>query len=226
MIPDWLLLPHVDPVPMEQLSAFRSAMEIAIGVSPCQRLTSDIMAEALRDKEKRKALRGCYDEIIAGDHNRISMSLYSGPTKPKQTWRYWRRNYPFFCFPWEFELPSFGDKTNAVGWLGTGDAALGMKKVRENWQNTYQSLDNQISTLLLPHHGSCHNFHRELLQFPNLKLCVASASNPSRYEHPSEKVVSTIRGHGKKFCHVSQNMCSGFMEMMSLVQNTDYPLSA
>ena len=217
MTSDWLLLPHVDPAPKERLSTFSNAMRIALGLQPGQCLTSAILAEALRDREKRKALRECYDEIIAGDHNRISMSLYSGPTKPKQTWRYWGRNHPFFWFPWELEFPSLGNKMDAVGWLGTGDAALGMKKVRANWQNTYQSLDNQISTLLLPHHGSHLNFHRELLQFPNLKLCVASASNSSQYGHPSGKVVATIRGNGKNFYHVSQNICSGFMEMMSLV---------
>ena len=226
MIPDWLLLPHVDPAP-KGLSAFSSAIRTVLGLQTCQCLTSAILAEALRDRNKRKALRACYDKVIAGGaghhHNRISMSLYSGPIRPKQTWRYWAPNYPFFiwsdrvCFPWELEPPSFGEKTDAVGWLGTGDAALGMKKVRANWQNTYQSLDNQISTLLLPHHGSHLNFHRELLQFPNLKLCVASANNSSQYGHPSGKVVTTILGNGKKFYHVSQNICSGFMEMMSLV---------
>ena len=220
MIPDWLLLPHVDPVP-KGLSTFSSAMRTALGLQPCQCLTSVILAEALRDREKRKALRACYDEIIAGGarhhHNRISMSLYSGPIRPKQTWRYWGKNYPFFCFPWELEPPPFGEKTDSVGWLGAGDAELGMKKVRESWQDTYQSLDNQISTLLLPHHGSHLNFHEELLKFPKLELCVASASNPSQYSHPSREVVATIWEYEKKFRHVSQHIDSGVMEMMSLV---------
>ena len=223
---DWLLLPHVDPAPKGRRVAFKNTMRAAIGLRPRQRLTSSRLAEALRDREKRQALRECYDEIIAGDHNRISMSLYSGPIEPEQTWRYWGHNYPFFCFPWELELSPLGEnKTDAVGWLGTGDAALRIKKVRERWQNTYQSLGHQISTLLLPHHGSHLNFHEELLKFPKLKLCVASASNPSQYSHPSGEVVSTIWGHGKKFRHVSQHIDSGVMEMMSPVRNTDCPPS-
>ena len=228
MIPGWLLLPHVDPAP-KGISAFSSAIRTVLGLQTCQCLTSSILAEALRDREKRKALRACYDAVIAGGarhhHNRISMSLYSGPIKPKQTWRYWGKNYPFFCFPLELKPPPLGVKTDSVGWLGAGDAELGIKKVRESWQDTYQSLDNQISTLLLPHHGSHLNFHEELLKFPKLGLCVASASNPSQYSHPSGEVVATIREHGKKFRHVSQHIDSGVMEMMSIVRNTDYPLS-
>lgn len=238
MIPGWLLLPHVDPAPKERLSSFRSAMRIAIGLQPRQRLTSAILAEALRDVKKRDRLRECYDEIIARGarryHNRVSMSLYSGPMdKFRQTWEYWIQTYPFFRWSdmgwpsWEPE-PSpllWGHKTDAVGWLGTGDAALRMKKVRKRWQETYQSLEDQISTLLLPHHGSRHNFHWELLQFPNLKLCVASAGNPSQYNHPNGEVVATIQEHEKIFCHVSQHLHSGFIEKMFLVRNTDDPLS-
>ena len=65
IIPGWLLLPHVDPAPKERLSSFRSAMRTAIGLQPRQRLTSAILAEALRDEEKRDRLRECYDEIIS-----------------------------------------------------------------------------------------------------------------------------------------------------------------
>ena len=231
MIPDWLLLPHVDPAPKERLSAFRSAMRTAISLQPRQRLTSAILAEALRDGEKRKALRECYDEIIAGGahryHNRISMSLYSGPigSQSEKVWKYSVQNYQFFRWfdmewlPWELEFHPllWQYETKAVGWLGTGDAALNMKEVRKKWQAAYKSLENQISTLLLPHHGSRRNFHWELLQFPKLKLCVASASNPSQYSHPNGEVVATIQEHGKTFCQVSQHLHSGFIEKMSLV---------
>ena len=227
---DWLLLPHVDPAPRERRSAFRSTMRAAIGLQPRQRLTSARLADALRDREKRKALRGCYEEIITGGahryHNRISMSLYSGPTgsQSEKIWKYSVQNYQFFRWfnmkwlPWELEFhPSFRrDETEAVGWLGTGDAALNMKEVRKKWQAAYKFLESQISTLLLPHHGSRHNFHGELLQLPKLELCIASAGNPSQYRHPSREVVATIQKHGKTFCHVSQHIHSGFIEEISL----------
>lgn len=229
--PDWLLLPHVDPAPKERRSAFRSAMRTVLGLQPYQRLTSAILTEALRERKKRDSLRECYDEIITGGarryHNRISMSLYSGPmdSKPEQTWKYWVQNYQFSRWsdmewlPWglEFHPLLCSHRKNAVGWLGTGDAALSMKEVRKRWQEAYQPLEDQISTLLLPHHGSRRNFHRRLLQFPNLKLCIASANNPSQYSHPSGEVVATIQEHGKTFCHVSQHIHSGFIEKMSLV---------
>ena len=42
----------------------------------------------------------------------------------------------------------------AVGWIGAGDATLGVQKVRAAWQRSFQPFREQISTLLLPHHGS------------------------------------------------------------------------
>lgn len=231
MISNWLLLPHVDPAPRERRSAFKREMRAVLGLQSYQRLTSAILAEAFRTRKKRDYLRECYDKIIAGGafrhHNRISMSLFSGPTDRglKQTWKYWIRNYPFFKWP-DMECllrePIFHPllrqtETEAVGWLGTGDAALNMREVREKWQETYQPIEDQISTLLLPHHGSHRNFHGELLQFPNLKLCIASAGDPSQYRHPSGEVVATIQESGKTFCHVSEHLHSGFIEKMVLV---------
>ena len=217
----WLLLPHVHPAPKEQHKAFRRRMRKSLGLRRYQPLTPAILTDALRDRKRREALRECYEEIISKgsnrNHNRISMSLYSGPmaSDPKQTWEYWLER----CLPWEGEFYSvlFRHERKAVGWLGTGDASLKMKEVRKRWQEAYQPVKDQIFSMLLPHHGSYRNFHEELLQYPELELCIASAGDPSQYGHPSGEVVGAILKYGKKFFHVSEHFHSGFIEKMSLV---------
>lgn len=214
---DWLFLPYVDPAPKQRRTAFRKALRTTLGLKPRQRLTSTRLADALRNSNERERLRECYDEIIAGGarrmHNRVSMSLYSGPTgrKPDQVWEYRMDTYS------SNRWPLWRSKTDAVGWLGTGDATLNVKKVRRKWREAYHPLDAQISTLLLPHHGSRHNFHSELLDATNLTICVASAGNPSPYKHPSSSVVGEVQARGKIFLHVSQDRDSGLVEIIRRV---------
>ena len=227
---NWMLFPHVDPAPEERRSMFRRTVEKVLGLRPWQCLTSAILTEALRDKRKRNSLRECYNEIIAQGarryHNRISMSLYSGPKDqhPRETWDYfWLQHCQLFGW-FDRGLPGmphiipegrFNVKT--VGWIGTGDADLRVNKVREKWQDTFEPLKDNVSTLLLPHHGSKWNFHQDLLQFPNLDLCIASSSHPSQYDHPSGEVVGKIQGSEKVFRHVTQNTNSALIEKMRLV---------
>lgn len=215
---DWLLLPYVHPAPRERRVAFRKAMRTTLDLKARQRLTATRLADALRSRHERELLRECYDEIIAGGarrmHNRISMSLYSGPTgrRPEQTWQRQVETYD------PIRRSHWWASTDAVGWLGTGDATLNVKSVRTAWRKAYEPLESQVSTLLLPHHGSRHNFHSELLDPGKLTLCVASAGNPSRYGHPNHRVIDEIRARGKNFWHVSQHVDSGITEFIQPLQ--------
>ena len=80
---DWTLVPHVDPAPANRLRAFGKDLRKASGLAPRQRLTAERLANALRNKTTRRRLRDCYEYIVDGgsrhNHNRVSMSLYSGP---------------------------------------------------------------------------------------------------------------------------------------------------
>lgn len=223
----WLLYPHVDPAPKERRSAFRNAIRGTLGLQPYQRLTSPILSAALRNVEKRNRLRECYDEIISGgaqrNHNRVSMSLYSGPCG-SSLWDYWTRSFQApqgvgIGLSKAFEVSPIHlchHRRSAVGWLGTGDAVLSRETARRSWQEAYRPQKDQISTLLLPHHGSRRSFHGEVLQFPSLELCVASASYPSQYDHPNGEVVGSVQGSGKVFWHVTQYAPTGLVEEMTL----------
>ena len=90
--------------------------------------------------------------------------------------------------------------------IGTGDATLEVRKVRTAWKGTYRSYRDYVATLLLPHHGSKRNFHRDVLDFlPYLEICAASAGRRSRYRHPSESVRLEVASRRKAFFHISQN---------------------
>ena len=219
---DWILVPHVDPTPIRRLTEFRKALKKACGLRPRQWLTATRMADALRTRSKRLKLRNCYEKIISGgsrhNHNRVSMSLYSGPpsvvgSKQAPFYSVIRRTANWSIYSRSISPDWFWSlKVEAPGWIGTGDATLKNTDVRTAWRKTFDRFRHEIGTLLLPHHGSERNFHHELLDFPDLKLCVASAGDPSPYNHPSVVVVDKVVKNGKHFHCTSANPLSGLRE--------------
>ena len=222
----WALVPHVDPKPKENQEAFRREVRSVLGLAPHQRLTANRLASALRDKGKRKLLRNCYEQIVSGgsirQHNRVSMSLYSGPRDfdENSLWMGYAAIghsyvWPGWCLPtvpheyWNCRRP-------AVGWIGAGDAPLCVKKVRAAWRRSFKPFREQISTLLLPHHGSGRSFHSDLLNWPKLRLCVAAAGDPSQYRHPTFSVVQEVKNRGHVMHQVSQHPQSELREVFKL----------
>lgn len=151
-------------------------------------------------------------------HNRVSMSLYSGPAgnKGAQKWCHrilcrpdWRADGLINWYPEQFWFCEEG----AVGWIDTGDSTLGVKKVRTAWKGTYQRYRDKVATLLLPHHGSRRSFDCDVLDFlPRLKVCAASAGHRSRYKHPSSSVRLAAKIRRKAFLHVSQKPETALIE--------------
>ena len=217
----WILVPHVDPAPAGHKKAFMGEIRTALDLAPRLRITTARLADALRRQATIRSLRDCYERIIPGGsrgrHNHVSMSLYSGPAGGNygQSWLY-RTVARFATLPaWLFtvlESTSSSEGVEAVGWIGTGDAPLRVASVRNAWHRTYQPFGQHLSTLLLPHHGSRHNFHSEMLDFPNLHTYVASASARSRYRHPDRAVIDEVLNQGKVFVHVSERIHTGIRE--------------
>lgn len=220
----WTLVPHVDPAPAVRLQKFENELRSVLSLPPGQPITALGLAAALRSTSERKRLRDCYENILPGGssrcHNRVSMSLYSGPPQGglESSWNYCIVGLPG-AWPHRWfragRTPWHQGEARAVGWLGTGDAELRMAKALKAWQDRYLQFGEQVGTLLLPHHGATGNFHPDLLQFPNLALCVASAGKPSPYRHPGQSVVDEILNRGIAFRHVSQQAQSGVQEEIS-----------
>ena len=203
---DWVLVPHVDPELQVDLTRFEAEVANVLGLPDLENLTTRQLADALRDAGQCKRLKGCYTRCFGANHNRVSMSVYSGPNSdPMQ--QHWSRVPPF---PLHFLFRRKG----AVGWLGTGDAELKDHQIRGAWERSYRKFLPNLSTLLLPHHGSDRNFSPELLQYQDLACCVASAGDPSQYSHPGVEVIESVRLQGRIFRHVSERPGTLFCERL------------
>lgn len=208
---DWVLVPYVPKADQARLTKFEQNVRAALNIPHGQLIGSKEIADALRNETGRKALRSCYDAIIAHgggrNHNRISMSLYSGPTgrHPNHKWILEHSN------PWR----GWGGPGTKVGWLGTGDAKLKQAGVRSALLQFYSRVAPEIASLLLPHHGSHRNFHDDLLGLSALRTCIAAADDSDTgYRHPSPSVVASVASAGKNLVHVTKASHSRLAEFI------------
>lgn len=201
---DWVLVPHVDPESEVDLTKFEGEIANVLRLPNLENVTTRQLADALRDAKQCKRLRDCYTRCFGANHNRVSMSVYSGPKSDPEEQR-WRR-VPPFSLHFLFSLKG------ALGWMGTGDAELQDDQVRGAWERSYRKFLPNLSTLLLPHHGSNCNFSSELLKYQNLTCCVAAAGDRSQYSHPGVEVIENVRLKLKIFHHVSERPGTLFCE--------------
>lgn len=211
---DWVLIPHVTPAKTEKLKAFIKAVRQALDLKPGDRLTSKRLATGLSAVRTRKKMKDAYEAIVSGgarwSHNRISMSLYSGPSGRARNndWEYALRKPRWSSRGryWEMNL------RGPVGWLGTGDATLKKEDVWNAFRASYNPVLDQVVMLDLPHHGSRHNFRSDLTALPGLRHAIANASEPSRHKHPSPDVIHELEHAGIHTWQVSQDQRSELEE--------------
>ncbi|PBC10011.1 hypothetical protein CK230_14515 [Mesorhizobium sp. WSM3859] len=172
---DWILLPYVHPADKAVRSRFQRAVTKALRIRGGneEKLAAKLI-EFLCSPQKTKELLDLYGEHFGHGHNALSMSLYSGPccrsTGSANDDRRWHRyGWPDADYPHPFV-----DLAEPVGWLGTGDSALKQKLRRDAWLNFYQPYSSNVGVLTLPHHGSAHNFHDEILAFEGLRAALAT----------------------------------------------------
>jgi hypothetical protein len=213
---EWILVPFVPAVDPARTAAFRGAIRAALKLGPHQPITAKDVKDKLKDKDGRTALRACYDEILstgAGrNHNKVSMSLYSGPPAPppqfsrKLRHRGWNHGsvYRWTC-------------NGGPGWIGTGDAKLKSDRRRREWERFYQAVAPIVGTFLLPHHGSKANWHRDLVDATAADLFVAASDEPNEgYEHPSPSVVFDIVDAERNLALVTKRAQSRLTEWVDL----------
>lgn len=208
---EWLLAPFVDPSIAVQKATFINALASAMGKTP----------PALRSWLRRKAnveklltahvpdLRAAY-ETVERDLNVTSMCLYSGPAQRANAAQKRRLRGSFGT--WNFE----GDTDDNCAWMGTADAALKDKKRRGTFLGHYDRLLDQVATLTLPHHGSDHNFHPELLTRIQPAFCVAAADQFGVWRHPGSRVTQWVATWGKFLSVVTSGTRSEVFERVQL----------
>ena len=171
---DWVLVPYVHPVSDAQRPAFRQAIlnYLQIGNAPETKDLRKALLEALT--KKATALVEIYGNHFAQNHNVVSMSLYSGPDaapSPSNIDHAWHLTASLSRkYGRRVEL----DVGPAAGWMSTGDSMLREEKRRKPWRKFYSRYEARVGLLTLPHHGSIHNFHAEILEGKGLLLDIVT----------------------------------------------------
>ncbi|MGQ2941854.1 MAG: hypothetical protein ACT6Q7_10140 [Blastomonas fulva] len=197
----WRLKPHAKRAAKEDREAFCAAVEVLL------RWPRGSFADRVRDKAERRLMVTKHRTAISrayawtfGDKNETSLSLYSGPAAPTSAGAVFRG------------MPECA--TARVGWLGTGDAGLKDPAAVLNFQSHYNDELDWVSTFVLPHHGSAHNFdpNNPVL---NAELWVAAAQPTRRsWKHPAPAIVEAIKASGAKFRKVGSGPGSLLEEKM------------
>ncbi|TCM48323.1 hypothetical protein C8J36_11422 [Rhizobium sp. PP-F2F-G48] len=195
---DWILSPYVHPVEDPARKRFFKEIKKAIDFrgNDGAKLAKALL-EKLRSVRDAKKLVEIYNRHFAGGHNAISMSLYSGPLSRTSN----QAHLGSRTKAWQssLEAPASGHwfwTSEGIGWLGTGDAALRQDKWREPWQTFFKHLDDRISVLTLPHHGSTNNFNRGVLDFPRLEFALATTVEARNRVARLRETLGTVEAHG------------------------------
>jgi hypothetical protein len=184
---DWYLVPYVHPVRDAQRTEFRTEILDHLklqGASPAE-FRARILVD-LTSSKKAKALVDIYaNHFSPSNHNAVSMSLYSGPASSQRRSEVAEN----WISEWQFSPHATGAVEN--GWLSTGDSMLKQPKRRNPWRRFYSQLGEPIAALTLPHHGSNHNFHDEILAWENLRLAlVTTIPDEERVAHVGKTLES------------------------------------
>jgi len=187
---EWLLAPFVDPTIAGHRAAFLKALAAQRGLS-VPKLEAWLAATANVQKlvtDDLADLAASY-AALGTNLNITSMCLYSGPRlAPTGTVKYQSRRGRFFT--------DYEGNGHPLAWLATGDAALANTARRKDFLKHYRRLLAQVETMTLPHHGSDHNFHPDLLDDVNPRLCLAAADSFSTWKHPGPRTVQNVCGRG------------------------------
>jgi hypothetical protein len=164
---DWFLLPYVHRVKLPQRTAFRKALLAHLNLRrPTPKKFRARLLEDPTRKTSAEELKDLYEDHFGTEHNVVSLSLYSGPG---QTREYYERKTGYsYGSPLAWNVRTYGNRpwsshSSRAGWLSTGDAMLKEKKRRVPWREYFKKFDSNISILTLPHHGSIHNFHGDVV---------------------------------------------------------------
>ena len=187
---NWALIPYVHKPSAALMKAFDDALDAEFGKG----MDKKTIAQSGKDPTVREKLRKCYDALW-GDHNLISMSLYSGPINPERMDVDIRvcRRHPYWHMQHEWQ--------ECGGLMLTGDAHLDGLRRRQRFLKFYSRFNRLINMLMLPHHGSIHNHSDEVLHaMPELQVGFAAAG-PNSYGHPHNVVCDAVRAHHLAYFH-------------------------
>ncbi|MCR6480861.1 MBL fold metallo-hydrolase [Variovorax sp. ZS18.2.2] len=168
----------------------------------------DAALEQVRTGEKAKrgmtlkALIGALYKLTELEHyNSASLCMYSGPRERGNDYGRFSFARQVHGLPdWETPRLQPVQMTRSVGWLGTGDMHFPDQAVVTDFASHFLAELPRVSTILVPHHGSRHNYATDgispLLSLMTcfslgVRLFIAPAKR-SVYGHPHEEVESAL----------------------------------
>jgi beta-lactamase superfamily II metal-dependent hydrolase len=187
----WHLVPYVHPFEPLRVGQFMQHAyklldeEIEKGAS-----INDAIKSILSSRRRRNDLKRFY-RFVRYNHNCVSMSLFSGPLPDKgsisqfDTYTTSRDGSPHCTC---HAAPQFG-------WMHTGDSTLANNTYRRAWLGRYRDLLRRVGVFVLPHHGSKHNFHAEIIETNPPDVALACASRENSYNHPAPTVRRIAKAH-------------------------------
>lgn len=212
----WLLVPYYHQFPLDRTESFLSVVRKLMKIPPGEALATAAFSKRLLDmlsnEKSRNTLKNAYS-LLSLDHNKTSLSLYSGPpTQSCADWstdnRDWLR-WSWHSLPERFVLPPFRGFNDLPGWMSTGDADLGSKGTREGWLKRFGPLLDTVGVFLLPHHGSNASLHRDVIERMQHAIGVACAAE-GRKSHPHPTLVAHLRRRRVALWQVSEEQESEF----------------
>lgn len=141
--------------------------------------------------------------------NLISLALFSGPDGSLKKWAYCYKREGFWTHCKE------GRNLN-VGWLGTGDALLGVSEIWKDFQRHYRSELGQVGAYLVPHHGAGasngYAYYNKGLNHAPCVRSIFSYGTYNTYGHPNPVVKSEVSASCGISVFVNEKRSSHFVE--------------
>lgn len=199
----WVLVTHVDEAIRTRVDRFKAALAQALRITTVEldvQLKDPENVLRLVERNRTELARSYQGAIGRRDLNLTTLSLYSGPDRPRSgptTAAYsgarigWGRGDRTLWSSWHDGV----SPDMRVGWLGTGDAALREEVRRGPFLSHFRPYAQYVRTLTLPHHGSVHNYSEELVTDLRPEICVAPADNYKNWKHPADAVISSVSQH-------------------------------
>ncbi|WP_156668669.1 hypothetical protein [Rhizobium aegyptiacum] len=197
----WLLKPHVKRASQQDRQAFCAAVEVLL------QWPKGSFREKVKIEKERRSLVTKHRMAVSrayswafGDKNETSLALYSGPAEPQTAGAVLRNSRTF--------------ASARVGWMGTGDASFKDPLAVQKFQHHYRDEMDWVTTFMLPHHGSAHNFDPSLFVV-DAELWVAAAQPIHlHWKHPAPEIVKAIKASGARFRKVDSSPKSLLEEKM------------
>lgn len=201
----WLLSPYVDEEVSLARAAFIKQAADGFGLSEEAFEAAAEQPSWLLDAVTNK--QEILVEAYGGNEalNVTSLCLYSGPPEAEHGERSARLGALHY-------LPH---PTQKLAWLGTGDAALKKPARLAALLKHYDHLLPMVGSLQLPHHGSDHNFHPDLVVAIDPSVVVAPAKS-TKWRHPGSGVIHGLANFGLPLWNVTDAVLSETVETLSL----------